>query len=48
FVQKLIDNNHEAMLEHASMSYKVICDRGITHEIVRHRLFSYAQESTRY
>lgn len=48
FVDKLIDNGHEAMIEHASMSFRVVCDRGVTHEIVRHRLFSYAQESTRY
>jgi thymidylate synthase (FAD) len=36
------------MLEHASISIKVICDRGVSHEIVRHRLAAYAQESTRY
>lgn len=48
FVQKLLKRGHLAMIEHASMSYRVICDRGVTHEIVRHRLFSYAQESTRY
>ncbi len=36
------------MIEHASASYRVVCDRGVTHEIVRHRLFSFAQESTRY
>ena len=48
FVIRLIDNGHEAMIEHASMSYRVICDRGVSHEIVRHRLFSFAQESTRY
>lgn len=48
FVRKLLQRGHLAMIEHASMSYRVICDRGVTHEIVRHRLFSYAQESTRY
>ncbi len=48
FVQKLLDRGHDAMIEHASASYRVVCDRGVTHEIVRHRLFSYAQESTRY
>jgi len=48
FVKMLIKQGHEAMLEHASASYRFICDRGVTHEIVRHRLFSYAQESTRY
>jgi thymidylate synthase (FAD) len=36
------------MLEHASITVKVVCDRGVSHEIVRHRLASYAQESTRY
>lgn len=48
FVAMLLDKGHDAMIEHASISYRVICDRGVTHEIVRHRLFSYAQESTRY
>jgi thymidylate synthase (FAD) len=48
FVKMLLKNGHESVLEHASMSYKVICDRGVSHEIVRHRLFSYTQESTRY
>jgi len=48
FAQKLLDRGHLAMIEHAYASYRVICDRGVTHEIVRHRLFSYAQESTRY
>ena len=48
FVRKIMKNGHLAMIEHASASYRVICDRGVTHEIVRHRLFSYAQESTRY
>lgn len=48
FAAKLVDNGHEAMLEHASISVKIICDRGVSHELVRHRLASYAQESTRY
>jgi len=48
FVSTLLQRGHHAMIEHASASYRVICDRGVTHEIVRHRLFSYAQESTRY
>ena len=49
FVKKLIEREHEAMLEHApSISMKFVCDRGVSHEIVRHRLFSFAQESTRY
>lgn len=48
FVKMLINRGHEAMVEHASASVKIICDRGVSHEIVRHRLFSYAQESSRY
>jgi thymidylate synthase (FAD) len=48
FVKKLLERGHEAVIEHASMTYRVVCDRGVTHEIVRHRLFSYCQESTRY
>jgi thymidylate synthase (FAD) len=48
FVRNLLRRGHEAMIEHASMGYRVVCDRGVSHEIVRHRLFSYAQESTRY
>ena len=48
FVKMLIDRGHEAMLEHSSLSVKFICDRGVSHEIVRHRIASFAQESTRY
>lgn len=48
FIKMLIERGHEAMIEHYSISIKFICDRGVTHEIVRHRVASYAQESTRY
>jgi thymidylate synthase (FAD) len=48
FVKMLIDRGHEAMIEHEKVSVRIVCDRGVTHEIVRHRLASYAQESTRY
>lgn len=48
FISKLIRNGHESVIEHVSISVKVICDRGVSHEIVRHRLASYSQESTRY
>lgn len=44
----LIQNEHDAMLEHQGLTVKFTCDRGISHEIVRHRMASYAQESTRY
>ena len=45
---KLVASGHEAMLEHDSMSVKFICDRAISHQLVRHRLCSFAQESQRY
>lgn len=47
-IQRLIQNGHEAMLEHSFLSVKFTVDRGVTHELVRHRLCSFAQESTRY
>ncbi len=48
-VKRLIDSGHHAMIEHAPViSMRFICDRGVSHELVRHRLFSFAQESTRY
>lgn len=48
FVKMLIKRGHEAMLEHSSLTVKFICDRGVSHELVRYRLASFAQESTRY
>ena len=48
FVRKVVQNGHGAMLEHAFMTVKFTVDRGISHEFVRHRLASFAQESTRY
>ena len=48
FVQKIIKSGHYAIIEHYDISVRIICDRGVTHEIVRHRIASYAQESTRY
>lgn len=47
-IRSLIKNGHESMLEHSILSVKFICDRGVSHELVRHRLASFAQESTRY
>lgn len=47
-IKGLIARGHEAMLEHFSFSVKFVVDRGISHEIVRHRMASFAQESTRY
>ena len=48
FVKMLIDRDHQAMIEHSSLSVKFVVDRGVSHELVRHRLASFAQESTRY
>jgi thymidylate synthase (FAD) len=48
FVKMLINRGHESVLEHQSLGIKFICDRGVSHEFVRHRLSSFSQESTRY
>ena len=48
FVKKLIERGHESVLEHESITVRFVCDRGISHEIVRHRIASFSQESTRY
>lgn len=48
FVAGIIKRGHEAVLEHQSITVKFIVDRGVSHEIVRHRLAAYCQESTRY
>lgn len=48
FVKMVIKKGHHSVIEHAFMSVRFICDRGVTHEIVRHRLAAYSQESTRY
>ena len=47
-IRRLIKSGHESVLEHVSLSVRIICDRGVSHELVRHRLASYSQESTRY
>lgn len=48
FIKKIIKNGHHTVLEHEKVSVRIICDRGVTHEIVRHRIASYSQESTCY
>lgn len=48
FLRSIIKRGHEAVLEHATVTALIICDRGISHELVRHRIASYCQESTRY
>ena len=48
FVKRLIRSGHHSVIEHSSVTVHFICDRGISHELVRHRLASFSQESTRY
>lgn len=48
FVRRILKRGHHSVIEHDWATVRVICDRGITHEIVRHRLASYSQESTRF
>jgi len=48
FVRGIIQRGHESVLEHEIFSVRFIVDRGVSHELVRHRLASYSQESTRY
>lgn len=48
FVGMILKSGHESVLEHEKITVRFVCDRGVTHEIVRHRIASYSQESTRY
>lgn len=48
FVKMLCNKGHNAMLGFGELHVEFICDRGVTHEMVRHRLCEFAQESTRY
>lgn len=48
FVRGLVKSGHHSVIEHASITVRFTCDRGVTHELVRHRLAAYSQESTRY
>ena len=48
FIRNILKSGHESVIEHEKISVRIICDRGVTHEIVRHRMASYSQESTRY
>lgn len=47
FIRKRIfEDHHESIIEHEKVTVRIICDRGVTHEVVRHRLAAYSQEST--
>lgn len=48
FANTILKSGHESVIEHVNISVRIICDRGVSHEIVRHRIASYSQESTRY
>lgn len=48
FIQTILNKKHLSVLEHASISVIITCDRGISHELVRHRIASYTESSTRY
>lgn len=48
FMRMIIKRGHESVLEHGAITFRIICDRGVSHEAVRHRLSSFSQESTRY
>jgi thymidylate synthase (FAD) len=48
FIASIIKRGHESVLEHSSVTVRFIVDRGVSHELVRHRIASFSQESTRY
>jgi thymidylate synthase (FAD) len=48
FVGRIVRSGHESVIEHANVTVRLIIDRGVSHELVRHRLAAYSQESTRY
>lgn len=48
FLKNLITRGHESVIEHEKATVMFITDRGVSHELVRHRVGSYSQESTRY
>ena len=48
FCQRIMTRGHLSVIEHVSMSVRFVANRGFTHELVRHRLAAYSQESTRY
>ena len=48
FIRNIINRGHESVIEHSALTVKFIIDRGVSHELVRHRLCAFSQESTRY
>ena len=47
-IASMMSKHHMSVIEHVSITVRIICDRGISHELVRHRMASFSQESTRY
>ncbi len=48
FVRKIMKRKHVSVIEHEYIRVRFIIDRGVSHELVRHRLCAFSQESTRY
>lgn len=48
FLTRILKSGHESVIEHEKASVHLVCDRGVSHELVRHRIASFSQESTRY
>lgn len=48
FIKMLLGRGHLSVLEHAAATFRLVTDRGVSHELVRHRLCAFSQESTRY
>lgn len=48
FIKRMIASGHESPLEHVNLSVEIITDRAVSHELVRHRIASYSQQSQRY
>jgi len=48
FIKRIIFSGHESVIEHEKVTVRFVCDRGVSHELVRHRIASFSQESTRY
>nr|VFK18637.1 MAG: thymidylate synthase (FAD) [Candidatus Kentron sp. LFY] len=48
FIERIISSGHESVIEHEKVTARIVCDRGVSHELVRHRIASFSQESTRY
>lgn len=48
FLKVILTKKHESVLEHVGATMRFVTDRGVSHELVRHRIASFTQESTRY